>query len=259
LDTALAYPLIKSHLTTFIPLGEVGLPAWLATYGRYNLGHTFWFYALLTGLSLLGLSIFACTGARLAVLLSRKNRRPGWLRKLGPHLMHYAVLIMLLGYLGSYLFAEPRPGRALIPDGPALKLPDGLGWLSASVRDPVIYRGDRLAFFQDWYLDPGIWLRFTAPDGQTAEIQTAYSRPARYGGYTFYLNDFYPKNAAPAGMGSYKAIQLTIRRDPAAWLYLAGMGVFFLGIILYLADLRSQSGLRPKGESLPPPAAKEKA
>jgi cytochrome c biogenesis protein ResB len=237
LDTSIAYALIKKHLTTFIPLGEVGLQTWLTTYGRYNLGHTFWFYGLMGGLVLLGLNTFVCTTNRLWAILGPRGRKKGWLFKLGPHLMHYAVLVMVLGYLGSYTLAQALPGRALIPDGPALKLPGDLGSLTVRVENPVIYKGRRLAFFEDWFLDPGLELILKKPDGSLAQKHVAYNRPARFGDYNFYLADFYPKNTASAGMGGYKTVKLTIRRDPAAAIYLTGIVIFAAGLALYMADL----------------------
>jgi cytochrome c biogenesis protein ResB len=242
-DAALAYPLIQKHLTTFIPLGEVGLITWVTTYGRYNLGHTFWFYGLMLGLILLGINTFVCTTNRVWAILGPKRRRKGWLYKLGPHIMHYAVLVMVSGYLGSYTLAQALPGRALIPDGPPLKLPGELGFLSVSVENPVVYQGQRLPFFDNWFLDPGFQLTFTGPDGRTVKKHVAYNKPARYRGYNFYLSDFYPKNSVSQGMAGYKTVKLSIRRDPAAIVYMVGILLFACGIIVYLADLYRKSRL----------------
>ncbi|MDR2140192.1 MAG: hypothetical protein LBR11_00085 [Deltaproteobacteria bacterium] len=241
LDTALAYPLIQKSLSTFIPLGEVGLLTWLTTYGRFNLSHTFWFYGLMLGVTLLGINAFCCSTARVWAIVG-PGRQRGWLYKLGPHLTHYAVVVMALGYLGSYVFSQALPGRALIPDGPPLKLPRNLGTLAVSVHDPVVYEGERLSFFQNWYLDPGFRLKLTSPEGQVTYLKVAYNRPAHYGGYNFYLADFYPKSAEPAG--SYKMVSLSIRRDPASRIYLAGMAIFAVGLLLWLVDLRKASRLK---------------
>ncbi|MDR1576885.1 MAG: ABC transporter substrate-binding protein [Deltaproteobacteria bacterium] len=237
LTTAIAYPLIQKNLTTFIPLGEVGLWTWLTSYGRLNLGHTFWFYGLMVGLTFLAINSFVCSTIRVWAILGPRGRKKGWLLKLGPHLTHYAVVVMVLGYLGSYTLAQALPGRALVPDGPALKLPGDLGTMSARVVNPIVYQGQRLEFFQDWYLDPGLILTFQNPAGQTYQTSVAYNRPAHYGGYNFYLADFYPKSAQPAGLGGYKTIKLTIRRDPAALIYLSGIIIFAVGVGLCLADL----------------------
>jgi cytochrome c biogenesis protein ResB len=236
-DTALAYPLIQKSLTTFIPLGEVGLWTWLTSYGRLTFSHTFWFYGLLVGVTFLGVNSFVCSTIRVWAILGPR-RKKGWLLKLGPHFTHYAVVVMLLGYLGSYTLAEALPGRALVPDGPPFKLPKNLGFVSARLEKPKIYAGQRLEFFDQWYLDPGIVLSFKKPSGdQTFEARIAYNQPVRYAGYNFYLADFYPKNATSAGMGGYKTIKLTIRRDPAANIYIAGIIIFAVGVALYLADL----------------------
>jgi hypothetical protein len=233
LDTALAYPIIKNHLTTFLPLGEMRIFDWLATYGRFNLGHTAWFFILMGLLSLLGLNTLICTTIRVRRLV--RNRAAGWFWKLGPQVMHYAVLVILTGYLLSYATIESLPGRALIPGGPPLKLSAALGSLSATVENPRLYQGSRLDFFDGWYLDPGFILELTTPDGNSFKSKVKYGQPALLGGYHFYLTDFHPKNSAWRGMGS-DYMTLAIRRDRSAFVYLTGLGLFILGLGIYGAD-----------------------
>ncbi|MDR1872069.1 MAG: hypothetical protein LBS60_09180 [Deltaproteobacteria bacterium] len=249
-DTALAYPLLKNKLFAFIPLGEAGLLTWLKTYGPGNLPHTAWFYGLMVGLILLGTNTFVCSTTRVWALLNPSSRKKGWFLKLGPHITHYAVLVMVLGYLGSYTLAQALPGRALVPGGPALKLPQKLGTMSVTIEDPIVYNGTRLEFFDTWFLDPGFVLVFKDQNGTETRAKVAYNKPAHYAGYNFYLADFYPKNAG-GGMGSYRTVQLTIRKDPAATIYLVGILIFAFGLILYLLDLYQTRATTGKNREKP--------
>ncbi|MDR1166558.1 MAG: hypothetical protein LBO66_11970 [Deltaproteobacteria bacterium] len=238
LDAALAYPLIRWNLTTFIPLGEIGIFPWLNTYGRYNLGHTFWFFALLVLLALLAVNAFVCATDRLWRSWKQRQRGRGlaFFLKLGPHVMHYAVLVILLGYLGSYALSESLPGRALTPNGPPLRLPRGQGEVRLEKTAPVAYRGERLEFFRDWLLDPGYELIFDDGAGYVKRAKLAYSVPARFRGYRFYLYDFYPKREE-GGSVKLNYVKISIRRDPSAAVYLGGIGLFVGGLLLYAADV----------------------
>ncbi|MDR2461264.1 MAG: hypothetical protein LBE38_10910 [Deltaproteobacteria bacterium] len=239
LDTALAYPLIKMNLTTFIPLGEVGIFTWLETYGRYNLGHTLWFFILMVLLTFLAINTFVCATEKLWHLLRQYNYSAGLkslILKLGPHVMHYAVLVILLGYLGSYALSESLPGRSLTPDGLPIKLPRGQGELTLSKVNPVVYSGSRLDFFDTWYLDPGYVLTYTDREGNSESKALAYSKSPSFAGYRFYLADFYPKRNTGGGMG-LNYIKLSIRKDPSAYVYIGGLILFVIGLGMYAADI----------------------
>ncbi|MDR2351757.1 MAG: hypothetical protein LBF22_01115 [Deltaproteobacteria bacterium] len=234
LVAGLAYPLIKMNLSTFIPLGEVGLFTWLSTYGRYNLGHTFWFFALLILLTILAINTFVCSTDKLYRSLKQfpQKERLSWFLKLGPHVMHYAVLVILIGYLGSYALSESLPGRALSPDGPPVRLPRGQGEVSLTRDIPKIYSGTRLEYFDKYYLDPGYVLVFKDNSGKIKRAKLAYSVSPYYKGYRFYLADFYPKKSTGSAMG-LNYIKMNIRRDPSALIYVGGIILFVVGLVLY--------------------------
>jgi cytochrome c biogenesis protein ResB len=236
IDAALAYPLIKSHLTTFIPLGEIGLWDWLNSYGRYNLGHTFWFFLLMILLTFLAINTFICSTDRLILLLKNKNRQTNWPLKLGPHIMHYAVLIILTGYLGSYSFSQNFPGRALKMGEYPIKLPFDSEKVSLTASQPIYYHGHRLDFFNDYILDPGFILTFQNSSGLLTNKKLAYNQPISYKGYNFYLYDFYPKHKVKSDK-NLNYLKITIRKDPFSKLYLAGLSVFALGLFLYGLNL----------------------
>jgi hypothetical protein len=232
--------MIKMNLSTFNPLGEMGLFPWLTTYGIHNLGHTLWFFALLDLLALLAINTFVCSTDRLIKDLKRARRTSGilgFLLRQGPQIMHYAVILVLLGYLGSYALSESLPGKALSPGGPGSRLPRGQGEVSlkAQREGEKIYRGGRLGFFEDYYLDPGYVLQFTGNDGNSLSERISYNHPAKFMGYRFYLMDFHPKKESGGSMG-LNYIKFSIRHDPSAAVYLIGMLLFLMGLVLYLLD-----------------------
>jgi hypothetical protein len=107
------------------------------------------------------------------------------------------------------------------------------GEIKAEIFEPRYYRGDRLDFFQNSVLDPGVSLTFKDAKGRAERKKISFGRPAAFGDYRVHLLDFYPRQEG--AMGS-KTISVSIRRDPAAKLYLAGLALFVLGLALYAAD-----------------------
>lgn len=234
MDLVYGYFRLDRHTPLFTPLSDVGLTTWIATYGRHNLPHTGWFFLLLGLLALLACNTFVCTTNRVVQLLGAKNPkgRQGLLLKLAPHLMHYALIIILAGYLCSYLFAQVLSGRTLVP-GATLSLPGTSGQVTFKAFEPVYYQGNRLFFMKDHVITPRARLLLT--DGLTSreEILT-YNRPVHFMGYGLYLKDFEPKNKG--GMRMKVRIDLTLRKDPGKFLYLIGMLLFTLGLTLYVYE-----------------------
>lgn len=233
-DLGVAYFTLGKNLSLFSPLSDVGIFQWIMTYGIYNFKETFWFFALMLLLTLLGINTFICTTERVWPLLRKEFRRPGWFMYLGPHIMHYAVLIILGGYLCSYIFSTSLPGRGLVP-GASLKLPQDAGTITFLEYNPIYYRGDRLDFFKDYVLDPGARLQLRDATGRTTEASLAFNRPASFQGYKIYLNEFYPRKDKIGGMGS-NYIRLTLRRDQSSIIYLAGLVIFVMGLALYMFE-----------------------
>lgn len=231
-DLAAAYFSLEKNLPIFSPLSEVGLTEWTRTYGLFNLKATAWFFIMMLLLALLGLNSFACTTDRVLPLLKKEARRPGWFMRLGPHIMHYAVLIILGGYLFSYLFAESLPGLALQP-GATLRVPK-LGSISFTGYDPVFYRGQRLDFFTDYILEPNFQLEMRDDSGRVSGGLLSFNRPVTFRGYKIYLRDFIPRHDK---MGkSLRSIRVNLRRDRSSVIYLTGLGLFAAGLALYVYD-----------------------
>ena len=236
LDLGWAYFSLEKNLPIFAPMGDVGLRQWLFTYARHNLGECAWFLLMLALLVLLALNTFICTTGRVALLIRRRN---GKLRSLGPHLMHYAVLVILLGYLLSYLLSSSYPGHAL-QVGASLDLPEGGGRITFLDTDPTVYRGQRLSDFNGYILDPGIRLRLEAA-GEIREARLSFNSPIWFQGYDIHLIDFYPRKAAPRKSGrDFRRIKLIIRRDPSSAVYLSGLGLFFVGLLLYFRGQKTE-------------------
>jgi hypothetical protein len=230
---------LEKNLPIFAPLGDVGLHQWLMTYARHNLEECAWFLFMLVLLALLAVNAFICTTERVARLVRRKDWK---LRSLGPHLMHYAVLVILLGYLLSYLLSSSHPGSALKP-GASLDLPDGGGRITFLGAEPTVYRGERLEFYDGYILDPGIRLRLVS-EGESREARLAFNRPIWFKGYDIHLIDFYPRTAGR----DFRWIKLIIRRDPSSAVYLSGLGLFLIGLLLYGADMFSRRNARGNHE-----------
>ena len=234
LDLGLAYLTLEKNLPVFAPLSDVGLFKWVSTYGLYNLKATAWFFILMILLALLGVNTFICTTDRVLPLLNKEARRPGWFMRLGPHVMHYAVLVILSGYLCSYAFSTSVKGMALKP-GAAMTMPGGAGTITFLGYEPVYYRGGRLDFFSGYILDPGARLELRDAEGRKTAASLAFNRPVGFQGFIIYLADFFPRYEQETE-GGFNHIRITLRRDRSSAVYLAGLALFLAGLGLYVFE-----------------------
>ncbi|MDZ7596722.1 MAG: hypothetical protein U5J82_00105 [Desulfobacterales bacterium] len=234
-DLAWGYFCLKDRSPLFAPLNEVGLATWIETYGRHNLMHTAWFFILLGLLAVLGLNTFVCTTDRVAALLVRRTQMGAsrLLFRLAPHLMHYALILILVGYLGSYLFARVLDTHTLVPGG-SMTLPDTAVQVAFIAFDPVYYPGERLPAFKNRVLEPRARLTVTKA-GQTDERILSLNRPVWVNGYGIFLKEFAPQTQS-GGMGRRPRIDVSIRKDPGVRLYLTGIVVFTFGLGVYLVE-----------------------
>ena len=249
-DLSIGYICLNRHTTLFAPLNNIGLATWSQTYGRCNLGHTAWFFMLLALLALLGVNTFVCTTDRvISLIVRRRHYSPRRLVfKFAPHMMHYAMIVILSGYLCSYLFAQVLVTRTLIPGVP-FNLPGTDARITLIEFDPLYYDGGRLPAYENRVLQPRAKLKITQGDRQQMAILTV-NRPLRCHTYRLFLKDFNPKRK-DAGMNRKVRIDLTVRKDPGVRLYLAGILLFTVGLALYLAE----SAVLP-GERLGPAGGK---
>ena len=234
MDLVWGYFCLNRRTPLFTPLNDLGLIPWAQTYGKYNLLYTGWFFLLLALLTLLAINTFVCTTDRVRHLLAaqRSGNRKRLVLKLAPHIMHYGVIVILAGYLCSYLFTQVLTSRTLVP-GAHLSLPGTKGQVTFMIFEPVYYQGDRLASFKNEVIAPRA--RLLLSDGQTdREVILSCNQPVRFQGYSLYLRDFAPKSQG--GMKMKTRIDLHIRKDPGVGLYLSGMALFTLGLIFYVYD-----------------------
>lgn len=232
-DLVWGYFCLVRRTPLFTPLNDMGLIPWMQTYGVHNLLHTGWFFLLLALLALLAVNTFVCTTSRVIQLLATKTfRRTRLLLKLAPHVMHYGLIVILAGYLCSYLFTQVLTGRTLVP-GSLLSLPGTSGQVRLLAFEPEYYRGDRLAFWKDEVITARARLLLDDGTGQR-EAMLSCTRPVRFQGYSLHLINFAPKSQG--GMKMKTRIDLHVRKDPGVAMYLAGIGLFTLGLALYLYE-----------------------
>ena len=235
IDLAIGYICLNRRTILFAPLNDIGLASWAQTYGKYNLVHTMWFFVLLGLLTLLCVNTFVCTTDRVVSLINRCRhfslRR--LLFKFAPHIMHYAMIVILSGYLCSYLFAQVLVTRTLIPGVP-FNLPGTNARITLVELDPLYYEGDRLPAYEERVLQPRAKLSIIDGNRQQSALLT-FNRPLRCNGYSMFLKDFNPKRK-DGGMNRKVSIDLTVRKDPGVKLYLAGIVLFTVGLGMYLAE-----------------------
>ncbi|MGD9950568.1 MAG: hypothetical protein AB7U29_19130 [Desulfobulbus sp.] len=232
LDLVWGYFCLKYHTSLFTPLNDMGLSAWSQTYGSNNLEQTGWFFLLLVLLSCLSANTFVCTTNRVGQLLAVRRGGWQWLLKLAPHIMHYALIVILGGYLCSYLFTEVLTGRTLV-SGSRLSLPGTSGQVGLLAFEPEYYQGKRLAFMDNRVISARF--RLLLDDGVTPrEAVLGCTQPVRFQGYSLHLRNFAPKGLE--GMKMKTRVDLFVRKDPGVGLYLAGMVLFSLGLMLYFFD-----------------------
>lgn len=234
-DLAWGYVCLNRRTTLFSPINDIGLAAWLDTYGRYNLVHTAWFFLLLALLTLLCINIFVCTTDRIVGLARTRAHFTSWrfIMKLAPHAMHYGMIIILIGYLSSYLFARVLETHTLTP-GASMTLPGVDARVTFTSLDPEYYQGERLPEFKDRVLRPRA--RLSIEEGRhRRDVVLSITRPVRVKGHGLYLKDFAPKSKG-GGMGREDYIDLTVRKDPGVGMYLAGILLFTAGLGVYLVE-----------------------
>jgi cytochrome c biogenesis protein ResB len=247
-NLAWGYICLHRHITLFAPLNDIGLATWIDTYGRHNMAHTAWFFFLLGLLTLLCVNTFVCTTERVLWLV-RKRKRFGPRRllfKFAPHVMHYAMIVILAGYLCSYMFSQVLDTRVLVP-GKSMTLPGTQAQITFTSLEPVYYQGDRLPAFKNRVLHPNASLLLT--DGRHRQSKVlSLNRPVRFKGYHIVLKSFAPKKKG-GSMSKRVRISLSIRKDPGAQFYLAGVVMFTLGLLIYLCEWMTPKNLEGHGSA----------
>jgi hypothetical protein len=234
-DLAWGFLCLNRNTSLFRPMSDIGLATWLETYGRHNIAHTAWFFVLLGLLALLCVNTFVCTTERVAWLVKRRHRfgPRRLLFKFAPHVMHYAMIVILAGYLVSYLFSQVLDTRPLVP-GKTMTLPGTQLQITFTGVDPEYYQSGRLPAFENRVLQPNAELLLTDGHHRRTDV-LSLNRPVHFNGYLIVLKSFSPKKAG-SSMSRRQRISLGIRKDPGVRFYLAGVVLFTLGLIVYLFE-----------------------
>lgn len=232
-DLCLGYLSLQGNVELFQPLNEVGLRQWLLTYGRTKPLSSAWFFLLLPLLGLLVVNTLCCTGDKLYHLFhssAGKRSSNRFYLVLSIHLMHLAIVVLLIGYLTSYTLSSIHPATTLMP-GVVVKVPDTTVTAELLDMQMIAYSGERLASFFGRNLNTRAQLLLS--DGKKKKTATiSVNQPAHFQGFSFFLQRFNPTSAT--GMSSSKYIIVDIRRDPGVIPTFSGMAAFVTGLLGYL-------------------------
>lgn len=235
LDLLAGYTPLKHHNDLFTPINDIGFYKWAGTYGINYSEQTAWLFILVGLLAALAINTFICTTDRVVVLVKRKNSVAtlrGFILRFGPHVMHYSMLIMLTGYLISYLTAGTHMGKILLP-GKTISINHGECSISLTKLSIAYYQGDRLLHMENRAIDVRALLTITG-NGKTKTGILGFNRPVRFSPFSIHLKNFAPKTNG--GMERRKYINVIIKNDPGKSFYFTGMLLFTLGLIMYLGD-----------------------
>ena len=232
-DLLMGYYQLKSYPHLFHPLNDMGFVKWAQTYGKGHLIETAWLFILIGLISLISINTFVCTTERVAALLRNQSaffRKSRFILKFAPHIMHYAILVMLFGYLVSYLSAETHVCNILLP-GKSIQIQGSSCVISLDKLHIDYYDKNRLQYMQDRAIQ--VDARLTIKDEYKAKTRNlSFNRPVWFSPYSIHLKDFAPKSSN--GMGRRSFINLIIKRDPGVKYYFGGMMIFIVGLFMYM-------------------------
>lgn len=232
-DLAGGYLGLKGHEDLFKPLNDLGLIEWTRTYGITYAGHTAWFLGMLILLFLLAVNTFVCTTSRVLALVKNRAHFTSRLRfilKFSAHIMHYALILILAGYLVSYLYARTYPDMIIV-QGQSVQVPHSKIRVRLGSLDVQYYQGSRLKFLNNRAVNVQAALRLTAGQKEVWKA-IGINAPFRFRGLSFHLKDFAPQ--CKSGMRRRPYISLLIKDDPGMMFYFIGTVLFIMGLCMYL-------------------------
>ncbi len=231
IDLVSGYFMLKYYGEIFQPINDMGFIKWSVTFGRESLFKTAWLFILVFFLALLSINVFVCTTNRVIILWQSRNRFQRVSRFIlgfGPHIMHYSMLIMFLGYLVSYLFSATYLGRVLLPEK---EIHVAGSSITLKSLDIDYYHGDRLFNMDKRAMDVRADL-FIASGSKKGNFLLKFNRPVQFKDMSIHLKDFSPHTDSN-GMGRKKFVTLIIKQDPGVKFYFTGMIFFTLGLVMY--------------------------
>lgn len=232
-DLCIGYLCLYENVSLFQPMNEVGLKRWLTTYGLSQPLLSGWFFLLLPLLFFLVINTLICTGDKLYHLFTSTLRQFSsnrlWLT-LSIHLMHLAMVLLLVGYLTSYTLGTTYPGITVTPGTPAT-VPNSRVKIELLKMQMVPYSSKRLDSFIGRNIDAQAHLVLSNGNPKKSEI-LSMNKPVHFQGLSFFLQQFNPKQIG-GGMNSAQYIVVDIRRDPGVIPTFTGMASFITGLFGY--------------------------
>ena len=224
------YAMLKHHANLFHPINDVGFLRWACTWGKESPVQTLWLFMLVGLLGLLSVNTFVCTTDRVVKIVKNRNKFQSTIKfilRFAPHIMHYSMLIMFLGYLVTYLFAGTYSGKVLL-----VKKSIHLDSISITLEKLVIdyYTGNRIVNMEDRAINVQAELLLESKE-LTKHKTLSFNNPIRFKGLTIHLKKFSP--GTKGGMGLNKYITLIIKKDAGAVFYFTGMFCFVIGLFMY--------------------------
>ncbi|MDY6854573.1 MAG: hypothetical protein SWO11_07675 [Thermodesulfobacteriota bacterium] len=226
---------LKFNNQLFHPLNDMGFVKWADTWAKHNPYETAWLFILIGLMALLSVNTFICTMQRVITFFqqySATEHKTRFVLRLSPHIMHYALLIMLLGYLVSYLTSQTYLSNILLP-GKSAKIPGSPCVVRLTDLKIDYYQGQRLSYMQGRGLDVKAELCIQCGKESMTRV-LRFNRPVRFHSYSLHLKDFSPKSKSDMATREY--IKFTIKKDPGLGFYFSGMILFAVGLLLYLLN-----------------------
>lgn len=234
-DLCAGYFSLLGNEKIFRPLGDFGLIQWINTFGKTYPVHTMWFFALFILLALLGINTFACTTDRIIILIKNRshfNNPVSFALKFSVHIMHYSLIIILTGYLITYVLPSVSSNEILVLNQNK-KIPNTKINVMLKSMDIKYYHGTRLKFLNNRAWDLNAKLLVTGRNVSRGELKTiGINKPFIFKNISFTLKDFGPKYKY--GMEQQPYISLTIKKTLGIKFYFAGTLLFSCGLFMYL-------------------------
>ncbi len=221
----------KQTPEVFVSLNSAMLLDWLGTFGMENIGSAWWFFLLVSTLFLLGINTGICTIERMVRIIGLRNRRSvkTMLFLLAPHIMHFAFLIIMAGYLVLYTSGINSYNNILKP-GLTRHLPGSS--VMMELHDPLFFtaRNRHNESLDGLYVDARYTLLFH-DGGKTDTRKIGLNYPCLYKGYSIHVIDFNPHKTKSMTDGVW--VKLTIIKNVGIPVFIGGVIIFALGVVLY--------------------------
>jgi hypothetical protein len=236
-DLVWGYAMLRYYGSVFSPINDLGFVRWALTWGAESPDKTAWLFILTGLLGLLAVNTFTCTTDRVIQLVRSRRGFQSFsalVMRFAPHVMHYSMLLMFLGYLVSYMCAWTLLGQVVLP---GRTIEAGNTRISLEKLEIDYYHGTRIAGMNKRAIKARAFLRLES-EGKVKTCTLGFNRPVYFEGMSIHLKKISPETAS-GSMTRQKFISLIIKKDPGLWFYFTGMFFFTAGLFMYvLAKIR---------------------